>query len=115
MADGAAGSRLTRRPSAALEAAIARRASWLVGELACWRWRSGLAQESPRARPSRTPSEMSGDWARAAELWSDRGCVYEAALARASSNDEGAMRQALSELQQLGARHDRYDRRPPAA
>ncbi len=42
---------------------------------------------------------MSGDWAGAVACWSERGCVYEAALARSSSNDEGAMREALSELQ----------------
>ncbi|HWM19582.1 MAG TPA: AAA family ATPase [Ilumatobacteraceae bacterium] len=87
----------------ALEGAIARRAPWLVGELACWRWRSGLAQDIPENAAEPYALEMSGQWARAFEEWSDRGCVYEAALARSSSNDEGAMRQALSELHHLGA------------
>ena len=101
---------LTGRPAAAdeatgapLEAAVARRSSWLVGELACWRWRSGLTQEIPESAAEPYALEMSGDWAGAVECWSARGCVYEAALARSSSNDEGAMRQALSELQALGA------------
>ena len=101
---------LTGRPSAAwdamsavLESSITRRASWVVGELACWRWRSGLAQDIPEGAAEPYALEMSGEWARAVELWSARGCVYEAALARASSNDEGAMRQALSDLQHLGA------------
>ena len=41
---------------ALLEVAIARRASWLVGELACWRWRAGLPRTSPGTPPSPTPS-----------------------------------------------------------
>ena len=89
--------------SAALEASIARRATWLVGELACWRWRNGLAQDIPESAAEPYALEMGGQWARAADSWCERGCVYEAALARSSSNNEGAMRQALSELQQLGA------------
>lgn len=46
---------------------------------------------------------MAGEWASAADFWTDRGCPYEAALARAGSTDEGALRQALSDLQHLGA------------
>jgi DNA-binding NarL/FixJ family response regulator len=47
---------------------------------------------------------MGGEWARAAESWAMLGCPYEAALALASSGDEDAQRQALTELQRLGAR-----------
>ena len=75
----------------------------MVGELACWRWRSGLDQEIPESAAEPYALEMSGDWAGAVACWSERGCVYEAALARSSSNDEGAIREALSELQRLGA------------
>ena len=46
---------------------------------------------------------MSGDWSRAAELWAEIGCPYEAALALAHADDEGALRQALRELQEMGA------------
>jgi DNA-binding NarL/FixJ family response regulator len=46
---------------------------------------------------------MTGDWARAAELWVELGCPYEAALARADADDEDALRQALGDLQTMGA------------
>jgi DNA-binding CsgD family transcriptional regulator len=47
---------------------------------------------------------MAGDWAQAAELWRKIGCPYEAALALAESDDQLAMRQAIDQLVQLGAR-----------
>jgi DNA-binding NarL/FixJ family response regulator len=47
---------------------------------------------------------MQGKWQAAAGLWTRLGCPYAAALAQAGSNDEEAMRQALAELQRLGAR-----------
>jgi DNA-binding CsgD family transcriptional regulator len=81
---------------AALAMAVRNRASWLVGELACWRWRAEGAAE-PYVR------EMAGDWQAAARLWEQRGCPYEAALARAEANDEAALRDALATLQRLGA------------
>src|SRR5213592_567127 len=47
--------------------------------------------------------ELAGDWAGAAAAWRELGCPYETALALASSGEEGAMREALDLLQQLGA------------
>jgi DNA-binding NarL/FixJ family response regulator len=41
--------------------------------------------------------------AHAAKLWRGRGCPYEAALALAAAEDESALREALDELQRLGA------------
>jgi DNA-binding NarL/FixJ family response regulator len=46
---------------------------------------------------------MTGDCVRAAELWAEIGCPYEAALALGDADDEGALRQALGELQEMGA------------
>jgi DNA-binding NarL/FixJ family response regulator len=46
---------------------------------------------------------MAGDWRGAARLWREIGCPYEAALALADGDDEDALRQALEELQALGA------------
>ena len=46
---------------------------------------------------------MSGDWASAAQLWSDLGCPYDAALALAGADDDYALRRAFDELQRLGA------------
>ena len=48
--------------------------------------------------------ELAGDWARAAELWRQIGCPYEAALALADADEEEALRRALAELQALDAR-----------
>ena len=90
---------------AALGMAIDRRAPWVAGELAYWRWRAGLDDDIPGglvAEPYRL--SIAGDWARAAELWSDIGCPYEAALALGDADDEAALRQALDKLRTLGAR-----------
>jgi DNA-binding NarL/FixJ family response regulator len=48
--------------------------------------------------------QLTGDWSRAAQAWRERGCVYEAALALADSDDTTALRRALDDLQVLGAR-----------
>jgi DNA-binding CsgD family transcriptional regulator/tetratricopeptide (TPR) repeat protein len=87
----------------ALELAISRRAPWHVGELADWRWRAGIEEDvTGAAEPYER--QLSGDWARAAKIWSELGCPYEAALARSKSDDEDVLRQALEDLQRLGAR-----------
>jgi DNA-binding CsgD family transcriptional regulator len=87
----------------ALELAQRRQAAWVVGELLCWRWRAGV---SPSAAdiPEPYALELSGDWSRAAESWTERGCGYEAALALASADEDAAQRRALFALQRLGAR-----------
>jgi DNA-binding NarL/FixJ family response regulator len=46
---------------------------------------------------------LAGDLRGAAGLWVALGCPYEAALARAESEDEETLRQALEELRALGA------------
>jgi len=91
--------------TAALMMAIDRRAPWVAGELAYWRWRAGVDDDLPAglvAEPYRL--SIAGDWASAAELWSDIGCQYEAALALGDADDEAALRQALDKLRTLGAR-----------
>jgi DNA-binding NarL/FixJ family response regulator len=49
-------------------------------------------------------AELAGDWQTAAEQWARLGCRYEAALALAAADAEEPLRQALDELQRLGAR-----------
>ncbi len=88
---------------ATLATAIDRGSPWIIGELACWRWRCGLDQIVPHNAAEPYALEMAGDWAGAANFWSDRGCPYEAAVARLGSNDELALRQSLDELQHIGA------------
>ncbi len=78
-------------------------APWALGELAAWRWRAGIQEKIPGAAEPYA-LQIAGDWARAAELWSEIGCPYEAALALADADDDNALLRALDELQRLGAR-----------
>ncbi len=86
----------------AWEFSVSRRSAYTTG-LAYWRWRAGLAAESPMARDDPYSLEMAGEWQRAAESWTMLGCPYESALAL-SGGDETSLRHALTEMQQLGAR-----------
>jgi DNA-binding CsgD family transcriptional regulator/tetratricopeptide (TPR) repeat protein len=74
--------------------ALARRDLNVAGDLAVWRRRAGLD----------LPAEVADVWADAAAFWDDAGCPYEAALARADSDEEVELRRALDELHDLGAR-----------
>lgn len=103
--DQAAVRQITDAP---LALALDRQVPWVVGELAYWRWRAWVRDElAPEliAEPYRL--SIAGDWARAAERWRELGCPYEAALALTDADDGVALRQAIDQLQALGA--------PPAA
>ncbi len=89
---------------AAFELALHRRDPWFLGELACWRWRAGLLETPPAGAAEPYVLQIAGQWRRAAELWTETGCPYEAALALADGDDEAALRRSLEELQRLGAR-----------
>jgi DNA-binding CsgD family transcriptional regulator len=89
---------------AAYDLAIRRSQPWSVGELAVWRARARVRDTPPLGVEELHRVQLSGDWSRAADTWRERGCHYEAALALADSGDPGALRQALDELQALGAR-----------
>ena len=97
--------RVAGTTEAALALALDRQEPWAVGELACWRWRAGLRDEF-RPELAAEPYRLSraGDWQAAAERWRMIGCPYEAALAMADGDDEAAQRQAVEDLQSLGAR-----------
>jgi DNA-binding CsgD family transcriptional regulator len=88
----------------AFDLALERGAAWPLGELACWRWRAGLLDEPPPAAAEPYARQIAGDWQRAAELWAEIGCPYEAALALAEADDQQALRRSFDELQGLGAR-----------
>ena len=75
-----------------------------MGELACWRWRAGLLSEPPPAIHELYRLPIAGEGQRAAQLWREQGCPYDAALALADADDEAALRQAHDELLALGAR-----------
>lgn len=87
----------------ALALATRGRVAWSIGELAYWRRRCGVDEEiADAAQPYAL--QLSGDWSRAAELWYEIGCPYEAALALGEADDDDALRRALAELRRLDAR-----------
>jgi DNA-binding CsgD family transcriptional regulator len=88
---------------AALELARRRKSSWQLGELCYWRWRAGVREAIPPEAAEPYALQIAGDWPRAAELWTQIGCPYEAALAVADGDREDALRRALGELHRLGA------------
>jgi DNA-binding CsgD family transcriptional regulator/tetratricopeptide (TPR) repeat protein len=89
---------------ATLEIAVRRRAPWVIGELACWRWRAGLPPPPCDALPEAYALLMSGQWMRAAEAWTRLESPYESALALAAADDDETIGRGLDELHRLGAR-----------
>ncbi|REF99962.1 AAA ATPase-like protein [Asanoa ferruginea] len=89
--------------------AVARRAPWVVGELA---WLRRLAGHDEPVTGVAEPylSQLTGDPTAAATRWEKLGCPYDAALALLGPGDEGGegdesdLRRALAEFQRLGAR-----------
>jgi DNA-binding CsgD family transcriptional regulator len=84
------------------ELARRRAAFWEAGELAAWRKRCGITDDAiDVAAPY--AAELAGEHERAAELWTELGCAYEAALALAGADGENVLREALTAFQELGA------------
>ncbi|MEO8897344.1 MAG: AAA family ATPase [Candidatus Dormibacter sp.] len=88
----------------AYELALDRRAPWLAGGLACWRWRAGIGEKLPTDLPEPFAREIAGDREGAAQAWRDLGCPYEAALAQAGADEDADLRRSLKDFQDLGAR-----------
>jgi DNA-binding CsgD family transcriptional regulator len=87
----------------AYDLALSKEHVWFVGELAYWQWKVGELQKVPDMAAQPFALQMAGQWAQAAEAWSALNCPYEAARALAESDDETALKQALSEFEHLGA------------
>jgi DNA-binding CsgD family transcriptional regulator len=94
---------VARETDAVFELAVRREASWVIGELAYWRWQAGIREEVPPGTAEPYALQIAGDWERAAESWAQIGCPYEAALALADADDEDTLRRGLDELRRLGA------------
>jgi DNA-binding CsgD family transcriptional regulator len=86
-----------------LALALARDSRWFVGQLAVWRRRAGLSSDVPSPVPEPWSLELAGRPLDAAVRWQALGCVYEAALALAQADDDGALRQAHDTLDELDA------------
>jgi DNA-binding CsgD family transcriptional regulator/tetratricopeptide (TPR) repeat protein len=74
-----------------------------LGSIGTWRRRAGLDVQMDARPPGPYRLEVAGAWPEAAERWAELGCPYEAAIARAESEDENELREALDELHELGA------------
>ena len=95
---------VTAATDAAFELALERKSPWLAGELACWRRRAGIQEEAPAFAAEPYALELAGDCRRSADLWTQLGCPYEAALVLAEADEEEPLRRAHVELLRLGAR-----------
>ncbi|MDX6481606.1 MAG: hypothetical protein QOG85_2116 [Gaiellaceae bacterium] len=89
---------------AAFQLALERGAARPIGELATLRKRAGLDDGVPENPPQPYALQLSGDYAGAATAWNALSRPYDAALALADADEEEPLRQALAELQRLGAR-----------
>jgi DNA-binding CsgD family transcriptional regulator/tetratricopeptide (TPR) repeat protein len=95
---------IVQETDAAIGLAVRGHVSWSIGELAYWRLRSGIDEKMPPGAAEPYALQISGDWSRAAEVWAEIGCPYEAALALGEADDDDALRGALAEFHRLGAR-----------
>ena len=80
-----------------------RNAAWIAGELAFWRRRAGIVEPCPAVAAEPFAVHLSGDWARAAQIWERTGCPYEAAVALADADDPESLRRARDALLELGS------------
>ena len=76
---------------------------WLAGALAAWLRRTGSTRRPRGELAEPYQHQVNGHWEKAAQLWTDLGCPYEAALVRLDTADESALREALSTFTELGA------------
>ncbi len=76
---------------------------WAVGELGWWLERAGTTRPDVGAAAAPYAAMIARDWDRAAALWDELGCPWEAALARAETDDPATLELASEELHRLGA------------
>jgi DNA-binding CsgD family transcriptional regulator len=89
---------------AVYDLAVSKRQPWLMGELAYWRWKLGDLKEAPKDIPRPFALHIEGKRLEAAEAWRAMHYSYETAVALSESNDETALKEALSMFENLGAR-----------
>ena len=75
---------------------------WILGELQLWAGRGGVHMEKADAADGYR-QELDDDWAGALGAWTTLGNPFNAAMTRAWSGDEDVMREALVDLDALGA------------
>jgi DNA-binding CsgD family transcriptional regulator len=83
---------------------LTKRRPRFLGEPAYWCWKLGDLKEAPPGILRPFALQMEGKPLEAAQAWRDLGCSYEAARALAESDDETALKEALTVFEELGAR-----------
>jgi DNA-binding CsgD family transcriptional regulator len=73
-------------------------------ELAYWRWKLEDLKELPAGTLQPFALQIEGNYLEAAAAWKALNCPYEAARALSESDDETALKEALSIFESLGAR-----------
>jgi DNA-binding CsgD family transcriptional regulator/tetratricopeptide (TPR) repeat protein len=96
--------RIASETGRALELALHDESSWAVAELVSWRRRGGARDDVRVEVAAPYAFELAGEWDAAAACWTELGCPYEAALARAESGRQSSLREALDEFAALGAK-----------
>jgi DNA-binding CsgD family transcriptional regulator/tetratricopeptide (TPR) repeat protein len=93
------------RQEAEHAAAVAGRCiAWDRGAVTAWLRRTGSALAPPPGElPGPYQREVAGEAERAAREWIEVGCLYDAALALADSDDERPLHEALEAFTTLGA------------
>ena len=96
---------------AAYDGALRHTNPWTFGSLVIWLPRLSAAADLPGGMPGPPAGlpehfalEMTGDWRGAATAWDRLHRPYDAAVVRLGSPDEAALREALTALDDLGAR-----------
>jgi len=75
----------------------------LTGAVAVWLHRTGSTWVVPAELAEPYQYLIDGHWDKAAQLWADLGCPYEAALALLEAPEEDRLREALNIFAGLGA------------
>jgi DNA-binding CsgD family transcriptional regulator len=95
---------VARTAGTAFAGGLGAHSPWWTGELAYWLYRAGLPGKDAGELAEPYRRGVDGDWAGAARWWQERGCPYEAAVARTAGDDPAAVADAVAVLDRLGAR-----------
>ncbi len=93
-----------KETEAALALSLDREVAPTSADIACWRLRAGASVDCPAGALEPQRLQLTGHHEEAARLLREKKDVYEAALALADSGSRSAWRQALDDLNRLGAR-----------
>jgi DNA-binding CsgD family transcriptional regulator len=96
--------RIAEEAGGVFERAVQAAHPWFSGELAFWLRLAGALPQIPAVVAEPYLLLLSGDWRASADAWQELGCPYQRALALACADHDGALLEALTLLDGLGAR-----------